>query len=205
MKKKKRHNCFYVSQVVDIDNESVVLNEELYEEIEYLTPTETFHSFEGETEIVGLNFADDDEADNFRRAVQERIRKRRDRKRPKASRRQGRKNETRSKPEVVKSSKPEVGKSSKPEVGKSSKPEVGRSTTPEVRKPEVGKASKPEVGGQPEAEKDKNGGETTSRRSWFSMKKKKSSKSGISKKEISDPFGFVHVDGMDQSSLGPTL
>jgi Wiskott-Aldrich syndrome protein len=171
------------------------LNEELYEEIEYLTPTETFHSFEGETEMVGLNFADDDEADHFRRAVQERIRKRRDRKRPKASRRQSRKNETLSKPEVV--------KSSKPEVGKSSKPEVGRSSTPEVRKPEVGKASKPEVGGQPEAEKDKNGGETTSRRSWFSMKKKKSSK--ISKKEISDPFGFVHVDGMDQSSLGPKL
>ncbi len=158
------------------------MNEELYEEIEYLTPTETFHSFEGETEMVGLNFADDDEADHFRRAVQERIRKRRDRKRPKASRRQSRKNETRS------------------------KLEVGRSSTPEVRKPEVGKASKPEVGGQPEAEKDKNGGETTSRRGWFSMKKKKkSSKSGISKKEISDPFGFVHVDGMDQSSLGPML
>ena len=41
-----------------MDSFEVILNEELYSEIVYRTPTPRFHTFEAEFENVGLYFAD---------------------------------------------------------------------------------------------------------------------------------------------------
>ena len=95
-------------QVVDVDAGAIVFDEELYAEMEYRTPEPKFHSFEGKTEVVGLHFADGGEADQFEKAIQERIRKRNQRRPNPASK----------KPEVKPKPEPEVGLASKDQYSK---------------------------------------------------------------------------------------
>ena len=66
----------YLSQIFDVENKRLWKSEELYYEIEYLVQSPCFHTFEGEEEMIGLNFADQDEAEDFKEVVLERIRKR---------------------------------------------------------------------------------------------------------------------------------
>ena len=59
-------------QVFDMDNCQRIWEQELYNEMIYKNPTSTFHTFEGDSTTVGLSFADNREAEEFKAAVNER-------------------------------------------------------------------------------------------------------------------------------------
>ena len=62
----------YQFQVFDMDNSQRIWEQELYNEMVYKNPTSTFHTFEGESAVIGLSFADNREAEDFKGAVMER-------------------------------------------------------------------------------------------------------------------------------------
>ena len=55
-----------------MDNCQRIWEQELYNEMIYKNPTSTFHTFEGDSTTVGLSFADNREAEEFKAAVIER-------------------------------------------------------------------------------------------------------------------------------------
>ena len=55
-----------------MDNSQRIWEQELYNEMVYKNPTSTFHTFEGESAVIGLSFADNREAEDFKGAVMER-------------------------------------------------------------------------------------------------------------------------------------
>ena len=55
-----------------MDNCQRIWEQELYNGMIYKTPTSTFHTFEGDSTTVGLSFADNREAEEFKAAVIER-------------------------------------------------------------------------------------------------------------------------------------
>ena len=55
-----------------MDNSQRIWEQELYNEMVYKNPTSTFHTFEGESAVIGLSFADNREAEDFKSAVMER-------------------------------------------------------------------------------------------------------------------------------------
>ena len=59
-------------QVFDMENCQRIWEQELYNEMIYKNPTSTFHTFEGDSTTVGLSFADNREAEEFKAAVNER-------------------------------------------------------------------------------------------------------------------------------------
>ena len=59
-------------QVFDMDSCQRIWEQELYNEMIYKNPTSTFHTFEGDSTTVGLSFADNREAEEFKAAVNER-------------------------------------------------------------------------------------------------------------------------------------
>lgn len=65
----------YFIQVFDMDNCQRIWEQELYNEMIYKNPTSTFHTFEGDSTTVGLSFADNREAEEFKAAVIERLEK----------------------------------------------------------------------------------------------------------------------------------
>jgi len=65
----------YFIQVFDMDNCQRIWEQELYNEMIYKNPTSTFHTFEGDSTTVGLSFADNREAEEFKAAVNERLEK----------------------------------------------------------------------------------------------------------------------------------
>ncbi|XP_076447421.1 actin nucleation-promoting factor WAS-like [Babylonia areolata] len=75
----------YFIRVFDIKKGQQIWEQELYNQFRYKTPREYFHTFEGQTCVVGMNFASEDEAFKFKNAVegklQERATRRREKKR----------------------------------------------------------------------------------------------------------------------------
>ena len=55
-----------------MDNSQRIWEQELYNEMVYKNPTANFHTFEGDSAIIGLSFADNREAEDFKGAVLER-------------------------------------------------------------------------------------------------------------------------------------
>ena len=59
-------------QVFDMDNRQRIWEQELYNEMIYKTPHDWFHTFEGDSAMIGLSFVDNREADDFKGVVTER-------------------------------------------------------------------------------------------------------------------------------------
>ena len=55
-----------------MDNRQRIWEQELYNEMVYKTPYDWFHTFEGDSAMVGLSFVDNREAENFKAVVMER-------------------------------------------------------------------------------------------------------------------------------------
>ena len=62
----------YYIQVFDMDNRQRIWEQELYNEMIYKTPCDWFHTFEGDSAMVGLSFVDNTEAEQFKAVVTER-------------------------------------------------------------------------------------------------------------------------------------
>lgn len=62
-----------------MDNSQKMWEQELYNEMIYKRPKDWFHTFEGDSAIVGLSFVDNREAHDFNMVVTERLDKRRSR------------------------------------------------------------------------------------------------------------------------------
>merc|ERR1719158_2074840 len=56
----------YYIRVFDMDKQVLVFNQEIYNQFKYKSPRPYFHTFEGDDAQIGLNFADEGEADIFR-------------------------------------------------------------------------------------------------------------------------------------------
>jgi hypothetical protein len=56
---------YYSIQVVDLNNQSIIFSQELYQNFEYVQPRPFFHTFETENCVAGLSFADEGEANQF--------------------------------------------------------------------------------------------------------------------------------------------
>lgn len=67
---------FYI-QVVDMDNDQIVWEQALHPKLKYNASCDWFHTFEIDNGMIGISFADDQEAVDFKAAVAERIEKRR--------------------------------------------------------------------------------------------------------------------------------
>ncbi|XP_072027473.1 actin nucleation-promoting factor WAS-like isoform X3 [Amphiura filiformis] len=63
----------YFIRVYDIVKERMVWEQELYNQFKYQTPKQFYHVFATEECWAGLNFANDQEANNFKRVVTEKI------------------------------------------------------------------------------------------------------------------------------------
>ena len=55
-----------------MDNCQRIWEQELYNEMIYKDPTDWFHTFEGDSAMIGLSFVDNREAEDFKGAVMER-------------------------------------------------------------------------------------------------------------------------------------
>ncbi|GFS90569.1 wiskott-Aldrich syndrome protein [Trichonephila clavipes] len=73
----------YFIKLFDMDKCSWVWEQELYNQFVYKPSCTFFHVFEADNCMAGLNFADNDEALNFKSAIQKRLQMREDRKRQK--------------------------------------------------------------------------------------------------------------------------
>ena len=52
-----------------MDRQALVFDQEIYNQFKYKSPRPYFHTFEGDDAQIGLNFADESEADIFRQTV----------------------------------------------------------------------------------------------------------------------------------------
>ena len=52
-----------------MDKQTLVFDQEIYNQFKYKSPRPYFHTFEGDEAQIGLNFADEGEADIFRQTV----------------------------------------------------------------------------------------------------------------------------------------
>ena len=59
----------YYIRVFDMDRQALVFDQEIYNQFKYKSPRSYFHTFEGDDAQIGLNFADEGEADIFRQTV----------------------------------------------------------------------------------------------------------------------------------------
>ena len=60
-----------------MDRRIVVFDQEIYNQFQYKCPRSYFHTFEADNGQVGLNFADETEASNFRKRVEDKLTERR--------------------------------------------------------------------------------------------------------------------------------
>jgi len=56
-------------KVVDMDTNSIIFNQELYNEFSYMNLTPFFGAFESDDNIIGLSFADDYESKSFSESI----------------------------------------------------------------------------------------------------------------------------------------
>ncbi|XP_053330234.1 actin nucleation-promoting factor WAS isoform X2 [Spea bombifrons] len=66
----------YFIRLYDITEEKMLWEQELYQQLHYLTPRPYFHTFPSDDCQAGLNFADEDEAAAFQAMVEEKMQKR---------------------------------------------------------------------------------------------------------------------------------
>ncbi|XP_063792092.1 actin nucleation-promoting factor WAS [Pseudophryne corroboree] len=66
----------YFIQLFDITAEKLLWEQELYQQLSYLSPRPYFHTFPSDEYQVGLNFANEDEAEVFQAVVEEKLQKR---------------------------------------------------------------------------------------------------------------------------------
>jgi len=79
----------YFIRVYDMDRTVLVFDQEIYNQFRYKAPRPYFHTFEGDDAQVGLNFADEAEAEIFQQTVESKLSERRNRReRRQASRKQ---------------------------------------------------------------------------------------------------------------------
>lgn len=69
----------YFIRVFDMDNHLLAYEQEVYTQFKYKTPRPYFHTFEGDDAQIGLNFADEKEAENFHKTVELKISERQQR------------------------------------------------------------------------------------------------------------------------------
>lgn len=69
------HKSYFI-RLYGLQAGQLLWEQELYSQLVYSTPTHFFHTFAGDDCQVGLNFADEGEAQAFRALVQEKIQKR---------------------------------------------------------------------------------------------------------------------------------
>lgn len=69
----------YFIRVFDLDRNVLVYDQEIYTQFRYKSPRPYFHTFEGDEAQIGLNFADEDEADLFQKTVESKLAEKRDR------------------------------------------------------------------------------------------------------------------------------
>ena len=67
----------YFIRVTDMDRKLVVFDQEIYNQFRYRSPRPYFHTFEAEDGQVGLNFADEHEANFFLNAIEDKLNERR--------------------------------------------------------------------------------------------------------------------------------
>ncbi|KAK7486732.1 hypothetical protein BaRGS_00022016 [Batillaria attramentaria] len=73
----------YFIRVFDIKKGQQIWEQELYNQFRYKTPRDYFHTFEAHDNVVGLNFASEDEANKFKNAVEGKLQERQLRRREK--------------------------------------------------------------------------------------------------------------------------
>jgi len=79
----------YFIRVYDMDRTVLVFDQEIYNQFRYKAPRPYFHTFEGDDAQIGLNFADEAEAEIFQKTVESKLTERRKRReRRQASRKQ---------------------------------------------------------------------------------------------------------------------
>lgn len=79
----------YFIRVYDMDRMVLVFDQEIFNQFKYKTPRPYFHTFEGDDAQIGLNFADEDEAETFAATLETKLAERRQRReRRQATRRQ---------------------------------------------------------------------------------------------------------------------
>ncbi|KAL7988180.1 hypothetical protein Chor_007099 [Crotalus horridus] len=66
----------YFIRLYDLKQQKMTWEQELYNQMVYVAPTTFFHTFLGDECSVGLNFADEQEAQSFQQMVEEKIQKR---------------------------------------------------------------------------------------------------------------------------------
>ncbi|XP_073397386.1 actin nucleation-promoting factor WAS [Dendrobates tinctorius] len=66
----------YFIRIYDIMEEKLIWEQELYQQLIYLTPCPYFHTFPSDECQAGLNFANEEEAEIFRAVVEEKLQKR---------------------------------------------------------------------------------------------------------------------------------
>lgn len=67
----------YFIRVFDLDHNLLVFEQEIYNQFKYKTPRPYFHTFEGDDAQIGLNFADEKEAEMFQATVESKLYERR--------------------------------------------------------------------------------------------------------------------------------
>ncbi|XP_069503625.1 actin nucleation-promoting factor WAS isoform X2 [Ambystoma mexicanum] len=70
--------CYFI-RLYDLKDEKMIWEQELFNQFTYLTPTPFFHTFAADECQAGLNFADEQEAEDFLDVVIEKIQKRQNR------------------------------------------------------------------------------------------------------------------------------
>ncbi|CAG7716878.1 unnamed protein product [Allacma fusca] len=76
----------YFIQVLSLRNKSMVFRQEIYNQFEYHMPEPFFLTFEGDSTMVGINFADISEASNFRDTLDNKLETKRQRRNERRSR-----------------------------------------------------------------------------------------------------------------------
>ncbi|XP_066436032.1 actin nucleation-promoting factor WAS isoform X1 [Eleutherodactylus coqui] len=66
----------YFIRLYDVTEEKLMWEQELYQQLMYLTPAPFFHTFPSDECQVGLNFANEEEAEAFQTVVEEKLQKR---------------------------------------------------------------------------------------------------------------------------------
>jgi Wiskott-Aldrich syndrome protein len=62
------NNINYI-RLIDLEAGQILWEQEIYENFEYQSPTPFFHTFEGNDSVIGLSFADEDDAGAFYSAI----------------------------------------------------------------------------------------------------------------------------------------
>ncbi|XP_059163977.1 actin nucleation-promoting factor WASL-like isoform X3 [Physella acuta] len=174
-------------RVYDLKKKQMIWEQEIYNQIVYKTPREYFHTFEAENCQAGLNFASEDEALKFKKAVEGKLNERQ-------RKRQGRKRQT-------VASKPGYESANLPQG-----PPPPRSNLTPIP------SSQP-VSVNVELNRSNNNISTSAGNVKKNKDNKKDAKKKLTKADIGTPSNFVHVShvgwdpdkGFDMNNLDPDM